>query len=106
MAFWDIIKEGEIARDIAAYNEKLVEGSYNRITESGMGNYRVGVMGMEAEYLPAEEKYFHILEGKMDAEKFAEGGYMVYQAVIACMARILASAMNKQSVVERLRSIT
>ena len=87
MAFWDIIKEGEIARDIAAYNEKLEEGSYNRITESGMGNYRVGVMGMEA-------------------EKFAEGGYMVYQAVIACMARILTSAMNKQSVVERLRSIT
>ena len=84
MAFWDIIKEGEIARDIAAYNEKLVEGSYNRITESGMGNYRVGV----------------------EAEKFAEGGYMVYQAVIACMARILTSAMNKQSVVERLRSIT
>ena len=75
----EIAKEGEIARDITAYNEKLEEGSYNRITESGMGNYRVGVMGMEAEYLPAEEKYFHILEGKMDAEKFAEGGYMVYQ---------------------------
>ena len=75
----EIVKEGEIARDLAAYNEKLEEGSYNRITESGMGNYRVGVMGMEAEYLPAEEKYFHIIEGEMDAEKFAEGGYMVYQ---------------------------
>jgi putative ABC transport system permease protein len=75
----EIVKEGEIARDLAAYNEKLEEGSYNRITESEKGNYRVGVMGMEAEYLPAEEKYFHIIEGKMDAEKFEEGGYMVYQ---------------------------
>lgn len=75
----EIVKDGEIARDLGAYNEKLEEGSYNRITESGKGNYRVGVMGMEAEYLPAEEKYFHILEGKMDGEKFAEGGYMVYQ---------------------------
>ncbi len=75
----EITKEGEIAEDLAAYNEKLGEGSYNRITESERGNYRVAVIGMKAEYLPAEEKYFRVIEGEMDAEKFAEGGYMIYQ---------------------------
>jgi len=34
----EITKEGEIAEDLAAYNEKLGEGSYNRITESERGN--------------------------------------------------------------------
>ncbi len=75
----EITKEGEIAEDIGIYNECLEEGSNYRIVESERGNYRVGVMGMEAEYLSAEEKYFRVIEGKMDAEKFAEGGYMIYQ---------------------------
>lgn len=75
----EITKEGEIAEDIGIYNGCLEEGSNYRIVESERGNYRVGVMGMEAEYLSAEEKYFRVIEGKMDAEKFAEGGYMIYQ---------------------------
>lgn len=75
----EITKEGEIAEDIGIYNECLEEVSNYRIVESERGNYRVGVMGMEAEYLSAEEKYFRVIEGKMDAEKFAEGGYMIYQ---------------------------
>ncbi len=75
----EVTKEGEIAEDIGIYNECLEEGSNYRIAESERGNYRVGVMGMEAEYLSAEEKYFRVIEGKMDAEKFAEGGYMIYQ---------------------------
>lgn len=75
----EIAKEGEIAKDIGVYNECLEEGSYYRIAESGRGNYKVGVMGMEAEYLSAEEKYFRVMEGEMNAEKFAEGGYMIYQ---------------------------
>lgn len=75
----EVTKEGEIAEDIGIYNECLEEGSNYRIAESERGNYRVGVMGMEAEYLSTEEKYFRVIEGKMDAEKFAEGGYMIYQ---------------------------
>lgn len=75
----EIAKEGEIAEDIGVYNERMEEGGYYRIAESVRGNYRVGVMGMEPEYLSAEEKYFRVIEGEMDTERFAEGGYMIYQ---------------------------
>ncbi len=74
----EIGKEGGIGRDIEAYNERVKE-DYYRIQENERGNYQVGVLGMEAEYLTAEEKYFKVLEGELDENKFAQGNYMIYQ---------------------------
>lgn len=79
----EIAKDGEIAHDIEIYNEKIEEGSleeaYYGISENQRGNYRVNVMGMDAGYLSGEEKYFQMIEGEMDAEKFARGNYVIYQ---------------------------
>lgn len=79
----EIEKKGAIALDIEAYNKELEKGSleesYYGIQGSERGNYRVGVLGMAAEYLPAEEKYFEVLEGELDAKKFAQGNYVIYQ---------------------------
>lgn len=83
----EIAKDGELARDMEAYNEILEKdglgiGSnmyYDGFTESGRGNLRVKVLGITPEYLPDEEKYLTVLEGILDAEEFSKGGYMIYQ---------------------------
>ncbi len=79
----EIGKNGEIARDVEAYNEGLKEEGaekyYYGIRESERGNYQLEVLGMDAEYLTDEEKYFKVLEGELDEKKFASGNYMIYQ---------------------------
>ncbi len=83
----EITRDGELARDMEAYNKKLEEDGvdfnssmyYDGFAENGRGNLRVKVLGIVPEYLPAEEKYHMVLEGTLDAEEFAKGGYMIYQ---------------------------
>ena len=36
------------------------------------------VAGMDAAYLDHESQYFTVLEGEFDAERFAQGGYLIY----------------------------
>lgn len=81
----EIAKKGELAEDMEAYNEKLKEDGlnnsmyYDGFTENDRGNLRAKVLGIVPEYLPAEKKYMNVLEGTLDAEEFAKGGYMIYQ---------------------------
>ena len=77
-SFGEIAKEGELARDMEAYNAVLGEESWYRFTENERGNYQAGIVGIDAEVLNSEGKYIGIIEGELDEDKFAEGGYMIY----------------------------
>ncbi len=75
----EIGKEGELALDMNACNESWrAKGGIDIFPENERGNYAVRVLGVPPEYLLRDEKYVDVLEGVLDAEKFAEGEYLVY----------------------------
>lgn len=80
----EIGKEGELAEDMRAYNEnyRAMGGDKDEFPENERGNYKVRVLGISPEYLVRDEKYLEVLEGSLDAEKFAEGDYMVYKRLM------------------------
>lgn len=80
----EIGKEGELAEDMRACNENFREmgGDIDEFPENERGNYRVRVLGVPPEYLARDEKYMDVLEGSLDAEKFAGGDYMVYKRLL------------------------
>lgn len=77
----EIGKEGELAEDMRALNANFREmgGDKDEFPENERGNYKVRVLGVPPEYLARDEKYMEVLEGALDAEKFAGGDYMVYR---------------------------
>ncbi len=77
----EILSEGEIAQDMAAYRAKLAQGDTMWFQDPGRterGNCQIDVSGMDPAYLDYESQYFTVLEGSLDAEKFAQGNYLIY----------------------------
>lgn len=75
--------EGELARDREAYQAAMVRERGDDIWRSiygrnERGNYPVCVAGIDASYIDHESQFFTVLEGSLDAEKFAQGDYLVY----------------------------
>ncbi len=77
----EIGKEGELAEDMRALNAsfRAMGGDMDEFPENERGNYKVRVLGVPPEYLARDEKYMEVLEGALDAEKFAGGDYMIYR---------------------------
>lgn len=48
--------------------------------------FETGILGMETDALPMEAEHLNVYDGELDAEKFAEGGYLIYQPVDASFA--------------------
>lgn len=42
------------------------------------GNYKTGIMGLEAKSLNMEAKNLNIYDGTLDSKKFADGNYLIY----------------------------
>lgn len=80
----EIGREGELAEDMRAFDAHFKEmaGDTDWFPENERGNYKVRVLGISPEYLARDEKYMGVLEGSLDAEKFAEGGYMIYKRLM------------------------
>ncbi len=97
----EIGKEGELAEEMRAYNAHFREmgGDMDEFPENERGNYKVRVLGVPPEYLARDEKYLDVLEGSLDAEKFAEGGYMIYKRLLLAgkeKTRALTEGMEYQ----------
>jgi len=77
----EIVKEGALAEDMRACNARFraMGGDTDVFPENERGNYKVGVLGVPPEYLVRDERYIGVMEGALDEEKFAGGGYMVYR---------------------------
>lgn len=77
----EIGKEGELAEDMRSCNAnfRAMGGDADKFPKNERGNYKVCVLGVPPEYLARDEKYMEVLEGALDAEKFAGGDYMVYR---------------------------
>lgn len=80
----EIGREGELADDMRVCNERFraMGGNTDIFPENERGNYSVQVLGVPPEYLARDEKYLDVLEGTIDTEKFAEGGYMIYTRLL------------------------
>lgn len=77
----EITLEGEIARDQMAYAESRLPESdtdVQAVELNERGNLRVGVAGMDADGLESEMRWYTVLEGSIDTDKFAQGNYLVY----------------------------
>ncbi|MDE6847488.1 MAG: hypothetical protein K2J99_17210 [Lachnospiraceae bacterium] len=77
----EISVDGELAQDLMAYREKLEREDTMWFANPGTserGNCPICVLGMNPEYLDHESQYFNVLEGSLDAERFAEGDYVIY----------------------------
>ncbi len=79
----EIAGEGELARDRQAYVDSMeqkwgVDPWRSLPGKNERDNYPVSVAGMDAAYLDHESQYFTVLEGEFDAERFAQGGYLIY----------------------------
>lgn len=79
----EIAAEGELARDRQAYVDSM-ERKWGGDPWHGLpgknerGHYPVSVTGMDASYLDHESQYFTVLEGELNAERFAQGDYLAY----------------------------
>lgn len=75
----EIVPEGELAKDYIAYVKSTLPGGADESwILNDRGNLPVDVCGMDAEGLQDEMRCYTVLEGSIDAERFAEGDYMVY----------------------------
>ncbi len=79
----EITGEGELARDRQAYVDSMeqkwgLDPWHSLPGKNERDNYPVSVAGMDAAYLDHESQYFTVLEGEFDAERFAQGGYLIY----------------------------
>ena len=77
----EITPEGEIAKDQIAYvkstfSETADEVLSHRLNERG--NLPIGVCGMDVEGLQDEMRYYTVLEGSIDTDRFAEGTDIIY----------------------------
>lgn len=76
----EITRGGEVAKDRIAYLESLYPDELveEAVNYNERGNLPTRVAGLDAECLTDEMEYFEVLEGSIDAEKFADGDSMVY----------------------------
>lgn len=73
--------DGELARDLMAYREKLAREDAMWFVDPGTterGNCPISVLGMNPDYLDHESQYFTVLEGSLDEERFSQGDYLIY----------------------------
>ncbi|MCM1224942.1 MAG: FtsX-like permease family protein, partial [Lachnospiraceae bacterium] len=77
----EITADGEIARDQLAYTQKAAAQNNEEAWReqcNERGNLQIRVAGMDAGGLESEMSRYAVLEGKLDPEQFAKGGYLVY----------------------------
>lgn len=77
----EIGADGELARDLMAYREKLAREDAMWFVDPGTterGNCPISVLGMNPDYLDHESQYFTVLEGSLDAGWFSQGDYLIY----------------------------
>lgn len=79
----EIAAKGELARDRQAYVDSMERkwggDPWHALPgKNERGHYPVSVTGMDAAYLDHESQYFTVLEGELDAERFAQGNYLIY----------------------------
>ena len=94
-AMGKVTAEGR-TREILERDLGLTPGTADRAEESREGQgktadgtaagFEAGILGVESDALSMEAENLNVYDGELDAEKFAEGGYLIYQPMGAAFA--------------------